>query len=122
MHHCDRGSVAEVYRGSVAEVYRGSVAEVYRGSVAEVYRGSVAEVYRADLYHKYIARRTHLLKASLKLALLIFGDSPNFSLQGLPNKKILKIFLWGGHPARPQSRTGKDAHPTHMENLIFGSP
>jgi hypothetical protein len=35
--------------------------------------------------------------------------------KGLPNNKILKIFLWDGHPARPRLRSGRMPIPQDEE-------
>ncbi|MDZ8083119.1 MAG: hypothetical protein RMX35_29150, partial [Nostoc sp. DcaGUA01] len=37
--------------------------------------------------------------------------------QGLPNKKILNYFLWGGHLARPYTRAGET--PTPQDWVIY---
>ncbi|MEH1829103.1 MAG: hypothetical protein V7L22_27860 [Nostoc sp.] len=42
--------------------------------------------------------------------------------KGIPNKKILNSFLWGGHLARLWLEAGKDAHPTRLDNLFVVSP
>jgi hypothetical protein len=41
----------------------------------------------------------------------------NLSTKRLPRNKL--SILWGGHPARPEYRTGADTHPTRKFGMFF---
>jgi hypothetical protein len=51
-----------------------------------------------------------------------FLQSQAYSIKGLPNKKILNYFLWGGHLARPYRKAGKMPAPQYWVIYLLEVP